>query len=1045
MNHQARILIVDDDPHLRTTLIDILHHKGFAPIPAHTGSEALRHVQERAVDVAVIDLRLEDMSGLELLRNIKSRFPDTECIVLTGHASQSSAIESVNSGVYAYLQKPFDIEQFLLLLRRAVERRTTAQALRQSEEMHRVTLENISDAVLITDDNGNFTYVGPNTHEIFGCSQAEVVQMGSIETLLGPPPPPISLADKDEIRNVEWRICTATSEERVVLVNVKRVSIREGTRLYTFRDITERKQAEAATLREQQLVASMLESLPGIFYLVDAQVKFLRWNKRLEQVSGYSADEIRQMSPLNFFASEDEEILADRIRQVFTVGYADIEAHLIAKNGERTPYHFTGSLAHIDHELRLVGMGIDISERVHSGRALQRQLQDLTVLHRVTVTCAEATHPDELIASVTQIIGEALYPDHLGVLLLDAAAERLIPHLSYRGVNDDVQQIWPVIPLGEGIVGQVVSSGSPIRVADVRQTDNYLNIHPSTCSELCVPIAIGGRILGVINAESALPNFFGDDDERLLLTIAGQLATALERLRLFVETGQRAEQIEQIIRSVPDGMLLLDEDHRLLQVNPAGRDYLALLGHGHSSEARGKQRSEDKVPGEGDILTRLGNQPLMHLLTSPVGGRWHEIQQNRRIFETLAHPLAAGPTPSGWVVLLRDVTRQREVQEQLQRQERLAAVGQLAAGIAHDFNNLMGAILLHAHLLGKSTSLTDKERERLSIIHGQARHASAMIEQILDFSRRSVLESQPLDLLPLLKEHVKLLQRTLPEHISVDLIERGSDYIVLADPTRIQQIVMNLAINARDAMPKGGSFTLQLDRLHLERTSDLPLTGMSTGDWVRLSVRDTGIGMSPEILDHLFEPFFTTKAPGKGTGLGLAQVYGIVGQHKGHITVHSQLGEGALFNIYLPALTTTGQAAAVSAEEDLLQGEGQLVLVVEDNASLRAALADYLDMRGYRVLTAVDGSEALEMWTRLEETPALVLSDVVMPHMGGVALVHALRRQGNQTPIILITGHPLDEMEMQVLRSQGVSGWLTKPLNLPALAAAITNALAPRD
>jgi len=516
-----------------------------------------------------------------------------------------------------------------------------------------------------------------------------------------------------------------------------------------------------------------------------------------------------------------------------------------------------------------------------------------------------------------------------------------------------------------------------------------------------------------------------DHDLHLLTIIADMAASAIRRGTLYDQTQAQAEQIDQLLRSVPDGVLLLDEGLHLVQTNPVGRSYLARLG--------GMQ--------VGEILPPLGDLSLEDLLTSPATGGWHEICQGQYIFEALARPLVAGPTTKGWVLVLRDVTRQRATQDQLQRQERLAAVGQLAAGIAHDFNNLMGVIVLYTELLGLTPDLSTKNQERLHVIHQQARQASNLIEQILDFSRRSVIEKQPLDLKPLAKEQVKLLQRTLPENVEIDLTWDSHDHTVLADPTRIQQILMNLAINARDAMPNGGNLTIDLTRLRVEPGQPPPMPDVGPGNWVRLTVSDTGVGIPPDAIEHIFEPFFTTKEPGKGTGLGLAQVYGIVGQHGGQIGVQSLPEDGkTTFTIYLPALTD-GMIEPAIAPQYLPQGNGELLLVVEDNKSLLSALAEYLQMWNYRSQTASNGEEALQLLSTQEERPALVLSDMVMPRMGGVAFLNALRRWGYTMPVILLSGHPLDEAEMSPLAEQGMVAWLSKPLDMTELACAIASAL----
>lgn len=252
----------------------------------------------------------------------------------------------------------------------------------------------------------------------------------------------------------------------------------------------------------------------------------------------------------------------------------------------------------------------------------------------------------------------------------------------------------------------------------------------------------------------------------------------------------------------------------------------------------------------------------------------------------------------------------REIQHCIQLQDRLAVVGQLAAGIAHDFNHIMAVIVLYTQTVLRSMpDMPLNTRNRLMTVIQQAKRASDLVQQILDFSRSEAIERRPLDLVPLLKEQVRLLEHTLPKNIRISLSHKAGKYIVNTDPTQIQQIMLNLALNARDAMPQGGELCIRLEQVRVEdRTSSaLPRMilrlgqGAEVSEWVRLTVLDTGTGIPPDVLPHIFEPFFTTKASGRGSGLGLTQVYDIVKQHEGEIEVQSQVGRGTTFAIYLPA------------------------------------------------------------------------------------------------------------------------------------------------
>ena len=406
--------------------------------------------------------------------------------------------------------------------------------------------------------------------------------------------------------------------------------------------------------------------------------------------------------------------------------------------------------------------------------------------------------------------------------------------------------------------------------------------------------------------------------------------------------------------------------------------------------------------------------------------------------------MEAGPLPAGWVMVVRDVSERLAVQMQLQHQERLAAVGQLAAGIAHDFNNIMSVIITYAELTGQSPNLTEREQDRLVIIREQALRATAMIRQILDFSRRSVMELQTLDLLPILKEQQRLLARTLPESIEIKLEYEPADYVIKADLTRVQQMLMNLAVNARDAMPEGGRLTVSLAHVTAESPRTAPLPTMASGPWVRLQVTDTGTGIAPQDMAHIFEPFFTTKAAGAGTGLGLAQVHGIVAQHNGHITVDSAVDAGTTFTIYLPAVVLLPAAEAPNHARlaAMAHGHGEAILVVEDEDALRATLVDFLETLNYLVIEATDGAGALEILADRAEPFDLILSDVVMPRMGGVALFKNLVRRGNSTPVVLLTGHTMG-VELEGLKEHGLAGWLPKPPPLAELAALLARLLEP--
>lgn len=509
------------------------------------------------------------------------------------------------------------------------------------------------------------------------------------------------------------------------------------------------------------------------------------------------------------------------------------------------------------------------------------------------------------------------------------------------------------------------------------------------------------------------------------LDITERKRTEQERERLLRQVQEQTRQMQQIIDTVPEGVLLLDNALCLLLCNPSAVAYLPVL-------------TSTPVWQPGQTLAQLGGYPIAELLSPPPRGLWHETSVGQRHFQITARAIETGPMMGGWVLVLRDVTEEYAIRETAQRQDRLATVGQLAAGIAHDFNNILAGIVLYSQMSLRTPDLSPQLHERLSIIADQAHRAAALINQILDFSRSAVLDRLPLDLIPLLKEQVKLWERTLPENIKVDFTYGADIYTIDADPTRMQQVFMNLVVNARDAMAEGGELRLTLTRLHIAKPKYAPLPDMPVGEWVQIVVTDTGGGIPEDVLPYIYDPFFTTKPPGKGTGLGLSQVYGIVASHDGFIDVQTQLGKGTTFTLYFPALALT-EAPSTAVLGDLLLGRGETILVVEDNAAARAAIVASLELLNYRVLEAGNGKVALRVFAEHRKDIALVLSDLVMAEMGGKALAQTLHQQDPTVRVVVMTGHPLTE-EREMLRDIGVLAWIQKPPELAYLAEILSAA-----
>lgn len=562
----------------------------------------------------------------------------------------------------------------------------------------------------------------------------------------------------------------------------------------------------------------------------------------------------------------------------------------------------------------------------------------------------------------------------------------------------------------------------PIEVNLVEEKRSKTTIMKNLAS-MQVPIYVRQNNNGLLIVANERSKLYGEEQERLLQTFANQAAAAIERLEAIIAAEQK--RLGGLMEHLPTGVLLIDSDNRLLVVNQMGKEILALLNPEFSD----------------GVLNQLGDCPIEKLISQhtdpmPVEVALDGIQQ--RFFEAQAQPV--GGTSHQWVITLRETTQERDSQIRIQMQDRLATVGQLAAGIAHDFNNIMAAILVYADLLKSDSTLSHVSKDRLEIIQQQVQRAASLIRQILDFSRRSVMEQSLLDLLPFIKEFEKMLHRIIPETIHLELICQPGVYMVNGDPTRLQQVLLNLALNARDAMPNGGLLQFKMSH-HTYQDDDRPsIPDMPVGEWVKISVKDTGAGIPPEIMSHIFEPFFTTKPIGLGTGLGLAQVYGIVQQHNGYIDVESKVGEGTVFTIYLPSFPVTLDEDYFQDIPEKMDGVGETVLVVEDDPTTLEALITLLQAHNFRVVSASDGRDALEQYQQSLEPIRIVISDVVMPKMGGLELYRELIERSPEVKMLFITGHPLEKESQEFLQTGNVH-WLQKPFSLREIGQAIRDLL----
>jgi PAS domain S-box-containing protein len=483
----------------------------------------------------------------------------------------------------------------------------------------------------------------------------------------------------------------------------------------------------------------------------------------------------------------------------------------------------------------------------------------------------------------------------------------------------------------------------------------------------------------------------------------------------------------------PTPLLLYDPATlRFLAVNDA-----AIRQYGFSREEFQRITVTELRPPEDVPL-------LMEQLASPGEdgmrrGRFRHRRKDGTVFEVdiVSHPMDVGGSVAR-LAIATDVSERADLERQLRQAQKMEAVGQLAGGMAHDFNNLLSTILTTAELMGSELPADSVLRDDLETIRTAAGRGATLTAKLLAFSRRKTLEYQTLAVDELLGEFARVVRRLIPESIELSLPLRAGGARIHADAGAVEQIVMNLVTNARDAMPAGGTLTIGTERATMDEEFARGHAGTRPGDYVVLRVRDTGAGMDADTLRKVFEPFFTTKPVGVGTGLGMSMVYGLVKQHQGYVDVASQAGEGTTVTVYLPEVEAPPEPEAAEEAPRSAASSGETLLLVEDEPALRRAATRVLARSGYRVLTAADGRDALDM---LEQEPRvdLIITDVVMPRLGGNELIRELRERGRQVRVLFTSGYPGRGDEREEMEP-GIP-FLTKPWTIPELLRAVRAAL----
>lgn len=792
-------------------------------------------------------------------------------------------------------------------------------------------------------------------------------------------------------------------------------------------EIAGRTRSEQAQWDSESRFRAVVESLNEGLILTDLEDRIIYINHRMTELCGWTMDELAGNPAHRFFIPKDkQEDHAARIKRRQRGSAERYELQLLRKDGTTfwaeiygSPYRDSAS-----NVIGTIGIVTDISEMRWNER-----LQ--SALYRINAVNLATNDIQQMFAQLHGIISELMYAKNFYIALYDPATTMI----SFPYFVDEYDPPPPPRPFSHGSTEYILTSGeilhAPLEVFDTLTGRGDVELIGAQAVDwLGIPLKYGGKTFGVLAIQSYDPKItFSEKEKEILVFVSEHISTAIRQR-------WEEERFRIVWEGSTEGMRVTDKDGNIVMVNEA---YCALVKKkkedlmGRSFHYAYKNVDDDIRPHVEIYKDRFRNNTIP---------RWVETQislwNNESIaIEMTTSYITLGSNERMLLSIFRNVTERKRLEDQLLHAQKMDSIGVLAGGIAHDFNNVLAMILGSAELIKHKAKDLPEVTKFAQMIANAAERGSGIAKQLLMFARAEKGLLRPLSLSVVVQDVCKLLEHTIPKSIALKTSVRSDNDVILGDEDQLHQVIINLSVNARDAIvhkgPDGGVLTFEIDTVH-GRELKKKFPRITDDHFVTLHVTDNGNGMSDEILRHIFEPFYTTKERGKGTGLGLSIVHGIVKNHNGMVDVESTVGSGTTFSLYFPATLVVEQppAAAQTDPADVpaagLPHSG-MILVVDDEATLRVMLKDILESEGYAVVTANDGEDAQRQFERRKEDIALILSDLGMPHCDGLQLFRHVRTIAPQVPFIICTGYSNPESQSEVEKS-GVNGILLKPFKV---------------
>jgi two-component system, cell cycle sensor histidine kinase and response regulator CckA len=789
---------------------------------------------------------------------------------------------------------------------------------------------------------------------------------------------------------------------------------------------------------QRAYLEQIVECAPEAISILDSEYRITRLNSEFTRIFGFVPEEALGRRVESLIVPPDRSSETRWITDLLVKGQKVVfETKRQRKDGTQLDVLISTAPIVIDgKQVAMCVLYRDISE--------QKRAEALnSALYRITQKAGSAEDLQQFYAAIHGIVGELMYARNFYIAVYDAQTQLL----SFPYFDDEADSRPVRKKLGKGLTEYVLRTGEALlctpEVFDVliKQTEVELIGAPSL-DWLGVPLKAGSHTFGVLAVQSYSGNVrFGEKEKEILTFVSQQLASAMEHKRNEEALRRSEVRYRSVIQSAVYGIYRSSLEGRFLDVNPA---LIAMLGYESPEEVLALDPKRDVFVEPAD-QERLIREIQRGARLDNIEVRWRRKDGNA-ITVRLSGRAVSSPEETAEVleIIAEDVTERRVLENQFRQAQKMEAVGRLAGGVAHDFNNLLMVISGYTEVLLEQTKKADPLYPKIEAIHQATDRATTLTRQLLAFSRKQLLELKVVDVNIIVADMKRLLCPLIGENIELQTTLAPDLGRTRADAGQIEQVIMNLVVNSKDAMPDGGKITIQTANAQLNN-EDLrgEYNYIRPGLYVMFSVADTGQGMDKETQSRIFEPFFTTKEKGKGTGLGLSTVYGIIKQSGGYVLAESELRRGTIFRIYLPRVEEAVEPAGPARISPTQIGGSETVLLVEDEESVRQLVRETLELKGYKVLEADNGDAALQIASGYADKIDMLITDVVMPGMSGRELSARMCASYPQTKVLYLSGYTEDAIVHEGVLDPGTA-FLQKPFTLQMLSRKVREVLGDR-